>query len=92
MSKEIWKDIKGYEGLYQVSNMGRVKSVERWKYHPKCKDNKQYIPERIKTPSERISKGRSTGYLVTQLYKDNKIKNFYIHRLAAESFIPNPDN
>lgn len=78
---EIWKDIPGYEGLYQVSNHGRVKSLERWvQNHGKT----QHHPEIIKNPSR-----KSNGYLTLQLYKDNKPKNCYIHRLVAEAFVPN---
>lgn len=78
---EKWKDIAGYEGLYQISNMGRVKSLERFK------PNGQIVPEKIKTPS-----AKSNNYLALQLYKNNKPKNCYIHRLVAEAFIPNPQN
>lgn len=81
---EVWKDIAGYEGMYQVSNLGRVKSLERWvQNHGKL----QHHPEKIRTPSK-----RETGYLALQLYKDNKPQNCYIHRLVAEAFLPNPDN
>ena len=78
--QEVWKDIPGYEGLYQVSNLGRVKSLERYK------PNKQCVPEKIKTLSK-----KSNGYLFLQLYKDNKAKNRYIHRLVAEAFVENPN-
>lgn len=74
MKKEIWKDILGYEGLYQVSNFGRVKSLKFGK-------------ERILKPG--INK---YGYLHVVLSKNNKQKNFYVHRLVAEAFISNPHN
>lgn len=74
---EIWKDITGYEGLYQVSNLGRVKSTQY--FHG--------TNERILKP---IS--THNGYFRVHLRKDGKLKTFKIHRLVAEAFIPNPDN
>ena len=76
--KEIWKDIPDYEGYYQVSNLGRVKSLPR-------KTNNQYGSRTIK---ERILKtGISRGYLTTALYKDGKRKAFTIHQLVAMAFL-----
>lgn len=69
---EEWKDIEGYEGLYQVSNQGRVKNVMRDKL--------------------RASHNNGCGYLMILLCKDGKKKPFYVHRLVAQEFIPNPDN
>lgn len=74
---EVWKDIKGYEGRYQVSNMGRVKSLN---YHRERK-------EKLLNPSE-----DSYGYLIVLLYKDGKRKLAKVHRLVAETFLNNPDN
>jgi hypothetical protein len=74
---EIWKDIKGYEGLYQVSNLGRVKSL----------GNSKSKKEKILKPFKR---GR--GYLTVKLFNNNKKKQIFIHRLVAETFIDNPDN
>ena len=74
---EIWKDIKGYEGLYQVSNYGRVKSC-----------NTAIKRERILKPQQ-----SSNGwYRAVCLSKNSKIKQSSIHRLVAEAFIPNPKN
>lgn len=78
--KEIWKDIKNYEGLYQVSNMGRVKSLKRMMNKRKCE-------EIIKTPS---LGGR--GYKRVSLCNNGIIKYYSIHRLVAEAFIPNEEN
>ena len=82
--EEIWKDIKGYEGLYQVSNTGKVKSLEKLKWNGR---GYQKLPERI-------MKGKKCGrgYLQVRLFKDGKSKNYYLHRLVAVAFIPNPDN
>lgn len=83
--EEIWKDIKGYEGHYQVSNFGRVKSVERYK------DNhgtKQLVKEHILKQSE----NQKGGYLKVDLWKDGKSKTLYTHRLVAQAFIENPLN
>lgn len=87
--KEVWKDIVGYEGLYQVSNLGRVKSLERYVQNHGAL---QFHKEQIKRASERKRKDGNQGYLTLRLYKDNKGKNCYIHRLVAEAFIPNPEN
>lgn len=74
---EIWRDITGYEELYQVSNLGRVKSL----------GNDKNRKEKILKPSK-----NKCGYLTICLHNDNKIKNFKVHRLVAEAFIPNPEN
>ena len=76
---EIWKDIPGYEGKYQVSNYGRVKSLERWVDNGSEKG--YVIPERMKVPTL-----NTNGYLMVSLYKDNKEKHFTIHRLVAKTF------
>lgn len=81
--KEVWKDIVGYEGLYQVSNLGRVKSLAR--------KMKVTNPER-----EYIKEGRIVsftylrGYPVVNFHIDKKRKCFKIHRLVAIAFVPNP--
>ena len=82
--KEIWKPIKNYEGYYEISNLGRVKSLDRF---VKQKDHFIHRQECIK--QSRID---SNGYYVVTLCKDRKSVSTYIHRLLAEAFIPNPDN
>lgn len=81
---EIWKDIKGYEGLYQVSNLGRVKSLDRIIVR---KDGiSQFKKGIIKTP-----KINSDGYCSVTLSKNGNNKTFGIHILVAKHYIPNPD-
>jgi hypothetical protein len=72
---EIWHDIEGYEN-YQVSNMGRVKSLN---YNHTGK-------EKI------MKAKKDKGYFRVQLYKDGKPKFYSVHRLVATSFLPNPNN
>lgn len=81
--KEIWKDIKDYEGLYQVSNLGNVRSLER-----KVKINKGYRIVKNKI----LKLGIRNNYYVISLNKNNKRKSFQVHRLVAEAFIDNLDN
>lgn len=82
---EIWKDIEGFEGLYQVSNFGRVKSLKREIVR---KDQVITLKEKILKFS--IRKG---GYLMTRLYNGTgKQFSFYIHVLVARSFVVNSKN
>ena len=81
---EIWRPIKGYEGLYEVSNLGRIKSLKRL---VKKWDGYRIVPEKILTP-----RANNRGYLRINLCKDGITKTFSPHRLVAEAFIPNPDN
>lgn len=74
--QEIWKDIKGYEELYQVSNLGRVKSL------PKSGKNNAILKERIL--KLRIN---DNGYCIVDLYKNKSRKVKKVHRLVMESFI-----
>lgn len=80
--QEIWKDIKGYEGLYQVSNLGRIKSLERKTFGNKYGVHK--LKEKI------LKKGKCGKYNIVVLRKDKKNKTLYIHRLVAKAFINNP--
>ena len=84
---EEWRDIKGYEGIYQVSNEGRVKSLERYvggNGRNQC----------LKLIKEKILGGylNAYGYPTVTLHDENGQKGHRIHRLVAEAFIPNPDN
>lgn len=85
-SEEIWKDVKDFEGRYQVSNTGLVKS-----YDMKVLA-KNGFPKIMKGRIRKISKYPS-GYMYIALYKpDSSYTRFYIHRLVALHFIENPDN
>ena len=85
MNSEIWKDIKDYEGLYQISNLGNIKSVTR-----KVK-NKKYgtMIAKEKILKQNMSKA---GYFTIGLCKNGKTKTTSVHRLVASTFILNPKN
>ena len=83
MSEE-WRDVVGYEGLYRVSDQGRVKSLER--KVPK-RNGERTVKERILKPA--MDKG---GYLRVGLCDGKKRKTFKLHRLVCEAFHENPDN
>ena len=78
MIKEVWKDIEGYEGLYQVSNYGNIRSF--------MDKNGQ---KRVLLLKPQNATG---GYFVARLYKNHKGKTIKIHRIVATTFIPNPHN
>lgn len=74
--EEIWKDIQGYEGLYQVSNLGRIKTFSKFN----------------NTKKEIMKQKLLFGYLLVNLYKNGKLKTCRVHRLVAQAFIPNTEN
>ncbi len=82
---EVWKDIVDYEGSYQVSNLGRIKSLYRKVRH---KNNS------LRTLKERILKpGKTTkGYMQVMLHKDGKGKQSKVHRVVAIAFIKNTES
>ena len=82
---EVWRDIEGYEGLYQVSNQGRVKSLERKAKHW-C-GGERIQKERILKPGN--DRG---GYLLVTLCAGGKPKTLKVHRLVCQAFHENPDN
>jgi len=89
MTKEQWKDIQGYNGLYQVSSIGRVKRVEREVMQFNHQLQKE-IP--IKYPKKYLKFDLSKGYNRVTLSKENNQKRFLVHRLVAEYFLPNPED
>ena len=82
---EYWKGIKDYEGLYQISNLGRVKSLRKWCGNKHLQ--KWVNEETIMKPTD-----NGKGYLIVSLRKNGKRKNFYIHRLVASYFIDKPND
>ena len=85
MKNEEWRDVVGYEGLYQVSSEGRVKSLERKLSHWRGGDRIQ--KERILKPGV-----RNKGYLFVFLCAGGKSRMFSVHRLVCQAFHENPDN
>ena len=83
---EIWKDIENYEGFYQVSNLGRVRSLERDVFFPNGTIIR-HMEEKVLVPS--LNRG---GYSYINLNKNGKVKKEYVHRLVAMAFLPNPEN
>ena len=81
---EVWKDIPEYEGLYQISNLGRVKSLSRYINRP---IGSYYTKERILT-----NRKNSCGYYLIQLFKDGNMKNILIHQLVAMAFLNHKPN
>lgn len=76
---EIWRDIEGFEGIYQISSQGRVKSLKR------IDNNNHPIKEKILKPN--IDNREGKGYLRIRLCKNGKQKIFQIHRLVYETFV-----
>ena len=83
--KEVWKDINNYEGFYQISNLGRVKSLERVVHRQHNHDLRV---------AEKILKNGTypNGYKYARLHRDGKTENVLIHRLVAVAFIENKEN
>lgn len=87
--KEVWKNIKNYKGLYQVSNLGRIKSLKR-----NIPFTNRWGQRITHLQKERILKAKKqfNGYLALSLSKDGEHKTYLVHRLVAEAFILKTDN
>lgn len=86
MNKQVWKDIEGYEGYYQISSIGRVKSLKRPIYR------KDGTFQRMKRESIKTPKLSTDGYYRITLSVNGIDKSYSIHRLVAEAFIPKPNS
>lgn len=88
--KEIWKPIEGYEGYYEVSNMGRVRSVER-RARFVSKHNGKECTRRVRAREMHCTVGRKTKRISVMLSKEGKTKRLSVHRLVAMAFVENPN-
>lgn len=86
MNQKEWKEVKDFEGLYAVNNVGEVRSLDRQVYH---QGNNSYHNIKGKILSTRIN---NSGYISVRLSKGGKTFTRFPHRLMAEAFIPNPLN
>lgn len=86
--KELWVDINGFEGLYQVSNKGNIKSLSRYDEYLRC-GKLTRRPRKEKLLKFKIDK---YGYFTVCLRKDNKNHYFTVHRLVANNFLLNPES
>lgn len=80
LAREEWRDIPEYEGIYLISNLGRVKRLPLGKQWPYRRTHNNIRKQKIK----------NNGYLMVNLSKDNKVRWYQVHRLVAMAFIPNP--
>lgn len=85
LEKEIWKPIKNYEGVYEVSNKGKIRSLER-------KVNYKNKKERTIEGQEKMQTLNSKGYLKVTLWNKHKSQTREVQRIVAETFIPNTEN
>lgn len=81
-----WKPVNGYEGLYEVSEGGEVRSCDRY-----IKANIRHVKSRLIKGKTLFQNLKSNGYKTVDLCKDGKVKTTLVHRIVAEAFLPNPD-
>ncbi|ENA37416.1 hypothetical protein HMPREF1487_04334 [Pseudomonas sp. HPB0071] len=83
--QEVWKPITSLESSYEVSNLGRVRSLDRFVNNRWGTDKKRFIPGKLKAFSR-----NNQGYCSVHLYSGQIMHKFYVHRLVAMAFISNP--
>ena len=90
---EIWKPVVGYEGLYEVSNLGNVRSLDRvTSFISRTQEGKEYTTTRTLKGKLMKQKVNQDGYKEIALCLDGKSKSYKVHRLVAEAFLDNPNN
>ena len=82
---EVWKPVYGYEGIYEVSSFGNIRSIDR--FVPHKVSGRQFIKGRNMTCIK-----NNFGYFIVTMSKNGIVKKMYVHRLVAEAFIPNFEN
>lgn len=89
MAHETWRDVAGYEGLYEVSNLGNVRGVARTHF----RYDKQGNAYKVRVPARcLVKKDNSNGYYRVCLSRDNRVRRLLVHRLVAMAFVENPDD
>ena len=86
MEKEIWKPVVGYEGFYEVSNLGRVRSLDR-----KFKTRQGRIIS-VKGQPIKADPSKRSGYVQVHLSNNGDRRTYQLHRVVAKSFVENPEN
>ena len=89
---EEWRDVKGYEGIYQVSNLGNIKSLDRKINYIGINQHKEFDSKKMLKGEYKKLTINQHGYYQVVLYKNGKKKNALVHRLVAEAFLPNIEN
>lgn len=85
--EEEWRPINGFEGFYEISSFGRIKSLSRNVKDTRAKNKIRRIKCKILK-----SRDHNSGYISTHLKRDGLIKDFLVHRIVAETYIPNPNS
>lgn len=85
---ELWKDIEGFEGIYQISSKGNIRSLDRWVIDK----NGRKVFWKSQPIKPRPQHKDGSGYLQVSLRMNGKYIHFLVHRLVAKAFIPNPNN